>query len=99
MNRDNCSSVRQTANPRMMLHVINSGTETRPVRRSDKARLHSSRLVMDLKYIFLATKIKTKLLVMTMNVAKAIAGTSTAGWKRPSLMSSNSSSAGRQNSK
>ena len=92
MKRDNCSSVRQTANLRMMLHVINSGTETKPVRRSDKARLHSSRLVMDLKYVFFATIIKAKLLMMTINTANAIAGTSTTGWKRPSLMSSNSSS-------
>lgn len=81
MNRDSCSSVRQIADWRMMLHVINSGTVTRPVRRSDKARLQSSILVIDLKYAFLATKIKTKLLMMTINVAKAIAGTSTAGSK------------------
>ena len=79
MNLDNCSSVRQMADWRMMLHVINSGTETRPVNKSDTARLHSSRLVIVLKCFFLAVKAKTKQFTITIKTARIIAGTSAGG--------------------
>ena len=93
MNLANCASVIQIADWRMMPHVINSGTVTRPVSRSDTARLHSSRLVIDRRYLFLAIKTKTKPLTVTINTARTIAGTSALGSKKPWYISSCLSSA------
>lgn len=73
----------QTADWRKMLQVINSGTDTRPVRRSDKARLHSSKLVLDLRCFFLNIKIKTNVLTKIINTASTSGRTSALGSKYP----------------
>ena len=70
-----------------MLHVINSGTETRPVSRSDKARLHSNRLVLDRRYLFLVIETKTKVLRETINTARTMGTVSALGSKKPSSKS------------
>lgn len=81
MKRDNSSSVRQTSDWRIILHVINIGTATRPVSRSDVARLHSSRLVIDRRFFFFAINNKTKPLTIKISTARTIAGISAAGSK------------------
>lgn len=81
MKRDISSSARQTADCRIILHVINIGTATRPVSRSDVARLHSSKLVIERRYFFFAIKSKTKPLTVKIKTAKTIAGISAAGSK------------------
>ena len=73
----------QTADWRKMLQVTNSGTDTRPVRRSDKARLHSSKLVLDLRYFFFNTKTKTNVLTKIINTASTRGRTSALGSKYP----------------
>ena len=62
----------QTSDWRTMLHVRNSGTETRPVNRSETARLQSRRLVIDRRCFFRAIRIRTKLLMSTTNTAKTM---------------------------
>ena len=93
MKRDNSSSVRQTADWRIILHVINIGTATRPVSRSDVARLHSNRLVIDRRFFFFAIRNKTKPLIMKINTARTIAGISAAGSKYWCISPLNPSSA------
>ena len=73
----------QIADWRNTLQVINSGTETRPVSRSDKARLHSSKLVLDRRYLFLVIKTKTKVLRETINTARTMGRASALGSKKP----------------
>ena len=70
-----------------MLHVINSGTQTRPVSRSDKARLHSKRFELERRYFFLDIKDKTKVLRKTINTARTMGRTSALGSKKPSYSS------------
>lgn len=65
----------------MMLYVINSGIEIKLVRRLDKVRLYSSRLVMDFKYVFFVIIIKVKLLMMIINIVNVIVGMFIIGWK------------------
>lgn len=65
----------------MMLYVINSGIEIKLVRRLDKVRLYSSRLVMDFKYVFFVIIIKVKLLMMIINIVNVIIGMFIIGWK------------------
>ena len=87
MKRDICSSIMQIADLRTMLHVINRGTETRPVSRSDKARLHSKRFELERRYFFLDIKIKTKVLRKTIKAARTMGRTSALGSKKPSYSS------------
>ena len=84
MKRDIWSWMMQTSDWRTMLHVRNSGTETRPVNRSETARLESRRLVIDRRYFFRAIRISTKLLMTTINTAKTMGTTSALGSKIPS---------------
>ena len=81
IKRDISSSARQTADWRITLHVINIGTATTPVSRSDEARLHSSKLVIDRRCFFLASSSKTKPFIITTNTARTIEGISAAGSK------------------
>lgn len=59
-----------------MLHVINSGILSNPVRRSEKARLHSNKFVIVLRNRFLANKIKTSPLANRINIPIVIDGIS-----------------------
>ena len=93
MKRDISSSARQTADCRIILHVINIGTATRPVSRSDVARLHSSKLVIDRRYFFFAINSKTKPLTVRIKRAWTIAGISAAGSKYWCISPFNPSSA------
>lgn len=81
MKRDICSSVTQIADWRIILHVINSGTDTRPVSRSDKARLPRRRLVLERKYRFHDIKTNTKELTKIINTASTSGTTSALGSK------------------
>ena len=93
MKRDISSSARQTADWRIILHVINIGTATRPVSRSEPARLSSSRLVIDRRCFFFAINSKTKPLKIKISIARTIAGISAAGSKYWCISPLNPSSA------
>lgn len=59
-----------------MLHVINRGILINPVRRSDDARLKSSKFVVVLRNLFLANKIKASPLANKINIPIVIGGIS-----------------------
>lgn len=82
MKRDICSSVTQIADWRTILHVRNNGTDTRPVSRSDKARLPRRRLVLERKFRFRDIKTNTKELTETINTANTSGTTSALGSKK-----------------
>lgn len=70
------SSAIQSADWRKMLHVINRGILINPVRRSDDARLKSSKFVVVLRNLFLANKIKASPLANKINIPIVIGGIS-----------------------
>jgi len=64
-----------------MLHVTNSGILINPVRRSDKARLHSKKFVIVLRHLFLANNTKTSPLAIKISSPIVIGGISSIALK------------------
>ena len=76
VNRSIWSAEMQSPDWCKILHVMNSGMLANPVRRSERARLHSNRFVIVLKCFFFNTRINTSPLTRTINTPSIIGGTS-----------------------